>query len=480
MAEPGKRASQIFVSYRRDDSAAVTRRIYECLLQRLGRDVVFKDDGSIPLGVNVRKHIDSIILECDAVIVVIGDGWTGTGSKSGWTRLDDPRDFVRIGIESALRREIPVIPLLVNDAEMPGEDCLPEPLRGLADRNGMSIRHDPHFQGDINRLISNLETILKTPAAATETRPLAVEPARPHAPARVEVSPRQVGQTPADAGAQPLDVLLSAAHAKVEWHVRAWVALAGLMIATFGGFMPLVILMQNYEPLANAGMPGWTDLYALSVAGIGAAIALGFAAGIFAHERPALTWRWGIWVSVLPVYILLIGMIFAAALPPNRAIPSDSNERAIMMPLFLAVAFMTATLIVTSACLGAHLGSIRKLRAMAWSSRGRPWLPRGRSSELFVVLGGVFLLALAAFILLVNLSEMKPADITNTTNTADSPAATNANTNMSANTNANMNANTSTSANANTNTNQGDAQLKASPTDANKNALAGGGSPSPQ
>lgn len=191
MAEPGKRANQIFISYRRDDSAAVTGRIYDRLLQKFGRDVIFKDVDSIPLGVNFRKHLDSIISECAVVLVVIGDRWVGIQDESGRPRLDDPRDFVRIEIESALRREIPVVPLLVHNAEVPDEESLPESLRELADRNGMSIGHDPHFHSDINRLISNLEEILeacapKEPAAARE--PISV---RDPDPPRAKMSARQ-------------------------------------------------------------------------------------------------------------------------------------------------------------------------------------------------------------------------------------------------------------------------------------------------
>jgi len=61
------RANQIFISYRRDDSAGVTGRIYDRLVYRYGKKGIFKDVGSIPLGVNFKEYVDSVIQDCDVV-----------------------------------------------------------------------------------------------------------------------------------------------------------------------------------------------------------------------------------------------------------------------------------------------------------------------------------------------------------------------------------------------------------------------------
>ncbi|HEX2992460.1 MAG TPA: hypothetical protein VHO49_17375, partial [Anaerolineales bacterium] len=71
-------------------------------------------------------------------------------------RLDDPEDFVRIEIESALRRDIPVIPLLVRGAQMPADEDLPPGLQSLVYRNGIPIRPDPDFHRDMDRLVAAL------------------------------------------------------------------------------------------------------------------------------------------------------------------------------------------------------------------------------------------------------------------------------------------------------------------------------------
>jgi formylglycine-generating enzyme required for sulfatase activity len=156
--------SKIFISYRREDSADVTGRIYDYLTPPIGTfqpSEVFKDVDSIPLGVNFKKHLESMVEKCAMQLVVIGPQWLTVTDKNGKRRLDDPTDFVRIEVESALVRGIPVIPLLVMGAAMPTENDLPATLGNLSFQNGMPIRRDPDFRHDMNRLVKALESWLK-------------------------------------------------------------------------------------------------------------------------------------------------------------------------------------------------------------------------------------------------------------------------------------------------------------------------------
>jgi hypothetical protein len=149
--------SQIFVSYRRSDSADVTGRIYDRLIGRFDKNLIFKDVDSIPLGLDFKEYLDKKVGECDVLLAIIGDRWLDASDGSGARRLNDPSDFVRIEIESALERGIPVIPLLVRGATMPREESLPISLRKLVYRNGIPIRSDPDFHRDMDRLIKALE-----------------------------------------------------------------------------------------------------------------------------------------------------------------------------------------------------------------------------------------------------------------------------------------------------------------------------------
>ena len=150
-------SSHIFVSYRRTDSADITGRIYDRLIGRFGREPIFKDVDSIPLGLDFKEYLEKKVAECDVLLAIIGDSWLDTQDASGKRRLYDPSDYVRIEIQTALERSIPVIPLLVRDAHMPAEKDLPCSLQKLVYRHGTPIRSDPDFHRDMDRLIVALE-----------------------------------------------------------------------------------------------------------------------------------------------------------------------------------------------------------------------------------------------------------------------------------------------------------------------------------
>jgi hypothetical protein len=151
----------VFVSYRRDDSSDVTGRIYDRLVQHFGSDCVFKDVDSIPLGVDFRKHLSESVGRCDVLLAVMGKNWQIRDDSPENAEALNRRDFVRIEIESALQRGIPVIPVLVQGATLVREQSLPPNLTALAYYNAISVRPDPDFHQDITKLIRGIETHLR-------------------------------------------------------------------------------------------------------------------------------------------------------------------------------------------------------------------------------------------------------------------------------------------------------------------------------
>ena len=154
----------VFICYRREDSADITGRIYDSLVQRFGHRAIFKDVDSIPLGVDFKRYLEKQVEQCNVLLAVIGKSWLK--KRAGKRRLDDPKDYVRIEIASALQRGIPVIPLMVSNARMPAEADLPDDLSNLVFRNFLQIRSDPDFHNDVNRLIKELEP--PSPMTATD------------------------------------------------------------------------------------------------------------------------------------------------------------------------------------------------------------------------------------------------------------------------------------------------------------------------
>lgn len=91
------------------------------------------DVDSVPLGVDFRHYLDEQVGRCDVLLAVIGAQWLSLLNE----RRDDPEDFVRIEIESALARGIPVVPILVDEASIPKAGELPAGLAPLAYRNAL-------------------------------------------------------------------------------------------------------------------------------------------------------------------------------------------------------------------------------------------------------------------------------------------------------------------------------------------------------
>lgn len=130
---------RVFLSYRRGDSAGYTGRIHDHLVSVLGDRQVFLDVADIPPGEDYLADLEKEIAAADAVLVVIGRQWLA--GLDGARRIDDAADPVRWEILSAMRRNVRLLPLLVDGARMPAESDLPPPLRPFARREAVEVEH---------------------------------------------------------------------------------------------------------------------------------------------------------------------------------------------------------------------------------------------------------------------------------------------------------------------------------------------------
>jgi TIR domain len=156
---PTLRATQarIFISYRREGEAALAGRIADLLGNQFGPDNVFMDVDAIRLGVDFVKVINEEVAKCDVLLALIGRTWLDARNEAGQRVLDNPDDFVRLEIAAALKRQIPVIPILVDGAKIPTASRLPEELQELARRNALDLRN-ASFRADMDRLVRELKT----------------------------------------------------------------------------------------------------------------------------------------------------------------------------------------------------------------------------------------------------------------------------------------------------------------------------------
>lgn len=261
----------IFISYRRREALKEARAVFEKLSREFGAGQVFIDLEGLDYGVDFVESLDRQLQHCEVMLVLIGPGWLDSPDGHGGRRLDDPNDFVRIELRTALQRNIRVVPVLFDGAPMPRTVDLPADLEPLARRNKIDL--DFHrFDADIGRLIGSLRknfvptqepvSVPPTESVKVTTAAPVVEPAVPTtAPAPVpeevpapvpaaapapepapapakrtrRAAPRPVAAVPAAASVperpSAFSRLLSSA-----WSWSAAVVTIGYSVWQFGGF----------------------------------------------------------------------------------------------------------------------------------------------------------------------------------------------------------------------------------------------------
>ncbi|MBI4622389.1 MAG: TIR domain-containing protein [Verrucomicrobia bacterium] len=219
--------SRIFISYRRSDSQDVAGRIYDRLVATFGADRLFKDVDAIPVGADFRKHLTAAVEQCDVMLAIVGARWVDAHSETGARRLDCPDDVVRIEIEAALARDIPVVPVLIGHATMPTEAQLPASLGPFAFRQAIPVRSDPDFHRDMDRLIEALQRLVSSPLAKS---------APPRGPAFRSATSAQPASGRLDRG--------TVSHARTKW----WAAAAGLVVAAALMVMSGLVDLARFVP----------------------------------------------------------------------------------------------------------------------------------------------------------------------------------------------------------------------------------------
>jgi hypothetical protein len=163
----GGQGDNVFLSYRREESAHVAGRIYDHLERELGTGHVFFDVERIPIGDDFRQHIRAALIKSQALVVVIGGQWAARFRQfAGWLswRATRTTDYVRIEIELALDHNVRILPLLVDGASMPSERQMPAKISQICYYQAAPIRAGLDFRTDMARV---LEAIKNPPRHAT-------------------------------------------------------------------------------------------------------------------------------------------------------------------------------------------------------------------------------------------------------------------------------------------------------------------------
>jgi TIR domain-containing protein len=146
----------IFISYRREDAAPYARSLQLQLSQRIPDAPIFIDLDSIEPGLDFAEVIEDALNSSAVMVALIGQHWATLTDESGARRLDNPGDYVRFEIKTALRRGVRVIPVLIDGAKPPRQQDLPADLHKLARLNALELSYD-RYQYDSGRLLGLIQ-----------------------------------------------------------------------------------------------------------------------------------------------------------------------------------------------------------------------------------------------------------------------------------------------------------------------------------
>ncbi|MBN7812742.1 toll/interleukin-1 receptor domain-containing protein [Algoriphagus sp. H41] len=162
---------KIFISYRREDTSGESGRLKDKLEQVFGQENIFYDVETLEAGLNFDQSIAKALGESKVLLAMIGPHWLKVADSKGVLRLQKEDDWVRKEIAEALRRELRVIPILVNGAEMPGREDLPSDLKELSLKHAQELSSS-RWNYDVGELTKVLEKIIaKKPEPKPQPKP---------------------------------------------------------------------------------------------------------------------------------------------------------------------------------------------------------------------------------------------------------------------------------------------------------------------
>ena len=200
----GSSSGGIFLSYRRDDAAPYARLLQYQLGERFPDAQVFMDLDSIEAGLDFAEVIRDAVDSSAVLVALIGRQWAAVADEEGRRRLDDPDDYVRFEVQTALERGVRVIPVLVDDARPLRQQQLPAELQKLARLNALELSYG-RYQYDSGRLLDLIHRVLAAVGdlAAAERRPREDGDPQAHAGAGRQAQARRLGQAAKPPRRQP-------------------------------------------------------------------------------------------------------------------------------------------------------------------------------------------------------------------------------------------------------------------------------------
>jgi hypothetical protein len=158
---------KIFLSYRHED-AGHAGRVMDKLVLVFGEEHLFMDVDGLRAGIDFREQLFKALSDCAVLLALIGPQWLDARDRNNnrRRRINNPEDWVRIEIGTALKRGVPVIPVLLDGTKIPEANLLPKDVRGLSTKQATEVR-SKSFRDDMDRLVRELNELPDRPRGVT-------------------------------------------------------------------------------------------------------------------------------------------------------------------------------------------------------------------------------------------------------------------------------------------------------------------------
>jgi hypothetical protein len=147
---------KIFINYRRAEAEYAAGALGRELRRHFGDDRIFRDKEDIGGGASWKRRVLDEITGESALLILIGRDWATVTDAQGRRRLDNPDDPLRMEIADGLKDGAAILPILLENAEMPADAELPEDLRAITEHNALNLR-DSDWPYDLTNICRTLE-----------------------------------------------------------------------------------------------------------------------------------------------------------------------------------------------------------------------------------------------------------------------------------------------------------------------------------
>ncbi len=150
---------RIYISHQRNDASYAAKALYQALKNHYGRKCIFPKLDSMHAGKVLNPQVDQMAAKCEIMLLLIGDRFLSPDTRTQ-SAVGGLNDLVATAIRSTVRSNIPILPVLIGDVEMPTEELLPVECKQLVSNVPVRFQSNRNFREDVEKLFERIDDIV--------------------------------------------------------------------------------------------------------------------------------------------------------------------------------------------------------------------------------------------------------------------------------------------------------------------------------